>query len=619
MDQNQYNGNNDFFGAPQPPFNERGQEPQSASPVNPAGGFEPQHPFAQPPQPAPQGQPVYPPRPAYPQQQGFPPQSEGFNPIQHTAAYQDGAFERPAYPQPPVPPQAQPPVQEPADFSQSEYYASNADLRAAYESYNASLPPREEPQPAQPVNPQPVNPPQPDYAQPTYTQKNAAYAQPVQPPQPYAQPLPAQQLPASGAPKKAKGNKGLIIVIIVLSVLLAGSLGGILVYSLNHTPESSSFGEREKADGNDDHSLFDDLPEFTFPNRDNDKEPATKQPETTEPAHGESDYSNQTDKNYKGLELEKKPADAATGNYSAEYAFDKAAKSVVGVLCYSDSDEKSLASQGSGIIITSDGYVVTNAHVIGNSKNAYSLRVMAEDGVKYTAGVVGFDSRTDIALLKLKDAKNLSAAAFGDSDDLKLGEDIIVIGNPGGLSYQNSMTKGIVSAIDREASSKSIVKYIQTDAAINPGNSGGPAVNLYGQVIGIASAKIVSEQYEGMGFCIPSATAKEIIDDLMKNGYIEGRVKIGISGYAVEAEEIQTYGLPQGILIQEITAGGPCDGTDLQPDDVITEADGTAITSFADMYKVLENHKPGDKIKLKYYRYSTDKEGEVTVTLQEDK
>ena len=205
------------------------------------------------------------------------------------------------------------------------------------------------------------------------------------------------------------------------------------------------------------------------------------------------------------------------------------------------------------------------------------------------------------------------------ADELKLGEDIIIIGNPGGLSYQNSMTKGIVSAIDREASSKNMVKYIQTDAAINPGNSGGPAVNLYGQVIGIASAKIVDEQYEGMGFCIPSATAKDIIDSLMKNGYIEGRVRIGISGYAVGSEEIQMYNLPRGIVIQEILADGPCDGTDLQPDDVITEADGTAITSFSDIYKVLENHKEGDKIKLKYYRYSTDKEGEVEITLQADK
>ena len=317
--------------------------------------------------------------------------------------------------------------------------------------------------------------------------------------------------------------------------------------------------------------------------------------------------------------LEKKPADAAAGTYNAETAFTKASPSVVGVLGYTDSDEKSLGSEGSGIIMSEDGYVLTNAHVIGNSKTAYSIRVVTEDGVKYTAGVVGFDSRTDIALLKIKDAKGLTAATFGDSEELSLGEDILIIGNPGGLNYQNSMTKGIVSAIDREASSKSIVKYIQTDAAINPGNSGGPAVNMYGQVIGIASAKIVDEKYENMGFCIPSATVKKIVDDLMKQGYIEGRVKIGITGYAVTSSDMQMYDIPRGIVIQDIDENGSCGGTGLKSEDIITEADGTEITSFADIYKVLENHKEGDKIKLKYYRYSDESEGEVEVTLQADK
>lgn len=574
------NFNNDYYGVPQPPFNERGQVPPA---VNPAEGFEPQRPFAQPP-----AQPVQPAA-----------SGDGFNPIRHTAAYEGGAFEAPAYPQPGYgyaqPPQPQQPAPQPTDYSTPSYYNPQQDLRAAYQSYN-------EPAPQPSVQPQPPQPQQPYYAQPAQN--------------PYGQPASAPA--AAQAPKKSKGNKGLIIVIIVLSVLLAGSLGGILIYSLNNAAGSSTV-ERHKEDREDGgNGLFDNLPDFTFPDSGDDDKGDRQEP-TTAPAHDESDYSDQTDKSYKGLALEKKPADAATGDYTAETAFEKAADAVVGVMCYSDDDEKSLASQGSGIIISSDGYMVTNAHVIGNSKNAYAIRVITEDGIKYTAGVVGFDSRTDIALLKLKDAKNLTAAVFGNSDDLKLGEDIIIIGNPGGLSYQNSMTKGIVSAIDREANSKNMVKYIQTDAAINPGNSGGPAVNLYGQVIGIASAKIVDEQYEGMGFCIPSATAKDIIDSLMKNGYIEGRVRIGISGYAVGSEEIQMYNLPRGIVIQEILADGPCDGTDLQPDDVITEADGTAITSFSDIYNVLENHKEGDKIKLKYYRYSTDKEGEVEITLQADK
>ena len=219
----------------------------------------------------------------------------------------------------------------------------------------------------------------------------------------------------------------------------------------------------------------------------------------------------------------------------------------------------------------------------------------------------------------MDDAKNLKAAAFGNSDDIELGEDIIAVGNPGGLDYQNSITKGIVSAVNRRLSSSSLIKYIQTDAAINPGNSGGPIVNLYGQVIGIATSKIVSEKYEGMGFAIPSATAKDIINDLIKQGYISGRVRIGITGIAIDSATASSSNVPQGIYVQEILLGGPCDGTSLKTEDIITEADGEAVTSFADIYEILGNHKTGDKIKIKYYRMSDGSEGSVEVTLQEDK
>ena len=219
----------------------------------------------------------------------------------------------------------------------------------------------------------------------------------------------------------------------------------------------------------------------------------------------------------------------------------------------------------------------------------------------------------------MDDAKDLTPATFGNSDDVELGEDIIVIGNPGGLDFQNSLTKGVVSAINREGSSSSLVKYIQTDAAINPGNSGGPIVNLYGQVIGIATSKIVSEKYEGMGFAIPSATAKDIVDSLMKNGYVDGRVKIGITGEAVSSSAASQYNIPQGILIASVSADGPCANSGLKTNDIITEVDGQSVTNFSQVYEILENHKDGDKIKLKYYRYSDNSNGEVEITLQADK
>ncbi|MCI2112576.1 MAG: trypsin-like peptidase domain-containing protein [Ruminococcus sp.] len=408
------------------------------------------------------------------------------------------------------------------------------------------------------------------------------------------------------SPKK-KVNTGLVVIIVVLCVLLFGSLAGLFVYVTSNNSSQN----------NNSANSFD----FTMPNYGYNV-PSTEP--TTEPAseHKESDYSDRVDENYKGLALESKPKDADTNKeYTAEYAFNKVSDSVVGIVGYTDeitTVEKS-ATQGSGIIITSDGYVVTNAHVIGNSKTKYLLQVVTSDGKTYNAGVVGYDSRTDIAVLKMDDAKDLKAATFGDSEKIELGEDIIAVGNPGGLDYQNSITKGIVSAVDRKLSSTSLVKYIQTDAAINPGNSGGPIVNLYGQVIGIATSKIVSEKYEGMGFAIPSATAKDIVDTLMKKGYVEGRVKIGITGSNISSTAASTYGIPMGILVDEISKGGPCDGTELKKDDIITGIDDETIESFSDIYEILETHKPGDKIVIKYYRMSDDSTGEVEVTLAEDK
>ena len=414
--------------------------------------------------------------------------------------------------------------------------------------------------------------------------------------------------PMPPRPPKKKANAGLIALIVVLCVLLVGSMAGFFVYFVSENSK--------KQDDNSSNSYSFTMPNYGY------NIPSTEPTTAPVSEHKESDYSDKADANYKGVVLESKPKDADTNkSYTAESAFNKVSDSVVGIVGYTDeiTTVENSATQGSGIILTSDGYVVTNAHVIGNSKTAYLLQVVTSDGKSYNAGVVGYDSRTDIAVLKMDDAKDLKAATFGDSEKIELGEDIIVVGNPGGLDYQNSITKGIVSAVDRKMSSTSLVKYIQTDAAVNPGNSGGPIVNLYGQVVGIATAKIVSEKYEGMGFAIPSATAKDIIDTLMKKGYVEGRVKIGITGSNVSSDVASAYGIPMGIMVDEISKDGPCYGTELKTDDIITGVDDKEIQSFSDIYEILETHKPGDKIVIKYYRMSDQSTGEVEVTLAEDK
>lgn len=412
--------------------------------------------------------------------------------------------------------------------------------------------------------------------------------------------------------KKTKG--GIIALIIVLCSLLTIGFIGMMVYG---------FSADIKEDLNSNRS--DSGNSFRLPNKDS-TTPFETLPNTSSQGktHDESDYSDKVNKDYSGMKLESNPKDAKTNNsYTSAKASEKVSDSVVGILCYSDdvpdqADTTTASSQGSGIIFSQDGYVITNAHVIGNSKTAYAIRVVTSDGKEYKAGVVGYDSRTDIAVLKMDDAKGLTPATFGDSSQLEVGQDIIVVGNPGGLDYQNTTTKGVISALDRKLSTSSLTKYIQTDAAINPGNSGGPLVNYYGQVVGITTSKIVSETYEGMGFAIPSQTVKNIVDTLVKNGYVEGRVKIGISGIAVTSDQASNYNIPQGIYVQSIVSGGPCDGTSLEEGDIITEVDGETITSFADVYAILETHKPGDKIKVKYYSSSSG-DGEVEITLQEDK
>lgn len=438
------------------------------------------------------------------------------------------------------------------------------------------------------------------YGQPPYG-NNGTYNQQYNP-----------QMFAQYPQKKTKG--GIIALIIVLCSLLTIGFIGMMVYG---------FSADIKEDLNNNRS--DSGNSFRLPNKDS-TTPFETLPDTSSQnkTHDESDYSDKVNKDYSGMKLESNPKDTKTNDsYTAAKASEKVSDSVVGILCYSgdvpdQADTTTASSQGSGIIFSQDGYVITNAHVIGNSKTAYTIRVVTSDGKEYKAGVVGYDSRTDIAVLKMDDAKGLTPATFGDSSQLEVGQDIIVVGNPGGLDYQNTTTKGVISALDRKLSTSSLTKYIQTDAAINPGNSGGPLVNYYGQVVGITTSKIVSETYEGMGFAIPSQTVKSIVDTLVKNGYVEGRVKIGISGIAVTSDQASNYNIPQGIYVQSIVSGGPCDGTSLEEGDIITEVDGETITSFADVYAILETHKPGDKIKVKYYSSSSG-DGEVEITLQEDK
>ena len=584
---------NDFNNAqPQRPFNEKPEPPVNAEQA-PSFDFQPEKPLMQNPAPGDTQQFIPQPRQApeniNPAVQAPVPEAgkqfqDGFNPIEHTATYADNRFVNRQYPPQPMPQQMPPqmPPQMPQQPMPPQPFGYQAQQEAPTDYGEVRRYER-------------ATPPRPNYGygyQPQTQVYNGGYAQQIQPNQP--------------EPPKSKANKGLVFVIIVLSVLLAASIGGIIFFTFK---DADSSGNSKKNNSEIEFTIPNNK-DFTLPNADDNK--------TVEEKHSESDYSDKVDKNFKGISLENLPSDKSNSKYDSEYAYSKVSDSVVGIECYLD-DETTAESQGSGTIITSDGYVLTNAHVFGNSKKLYSIKVVDANNKKYNAGVVGFDTRTDLAILKMDDAKDLKAVTFGDSDNLKIGENIFIVGNPGGIEFKNSLTKGIVSALNRDASNKSIVKYIQTDAAINPGNSGGPAVNVYGQVVGIASSKIVDEKYEGMAFCIPSTTVKSIADSLMKYGYVQGRVKIGISGYAVSSAAASQYDVPTGILAETVSQDGPCGKAGVKAGEIVTEFDGTKISSFSDIYNKLEEHKDGDKVKIKVYNTDSKKEREVEITLQEDK
>lgn len=295
----------------------------------------------------------------------------------------------------------------------------------------------------------------------------------------------------------------------------------------------------------------------------------------------------------------------------AEQIFLNVSPSVV-FISASDQAETS-GNQGSGVIISEDGYIITNAHVL-----AQNVTVTATDGTVYSAKIVGLDNRTDLAVIKI-DAVGLKSAVFGNSDQLSVGAPVLSIGNPGGLDFSNSLTRGIVSAINRTVlPSNTITKYIQTDAAINPGSSGGALLNMYGQVIGINSSKIVSTSYEGMCFAIPSTSVKPVVEDLIKQGYVSNRVKLGIMGKEVTGTQAKNKSIPQGIIISSISDQSDFNNKDIQINDIITKINDIEITSFGVLYSELQKYNAGDVVTLTIFRPENGKTFDVGITLIAD-
>lgn len=536
------------------------------------------------PEPHPNGMPLYPPHPMPPQDLYYhaPPQP----------------YYRPA-PQYPVP-GYQMPMQsyappEPQGVPQQMYIQPP---QGAYVT----------PEQATYTRPQPVPPatqPTPIPQAPQASSQMPVPPSPVIPENPYTDSInrpyrPAQPAQPVDKPRTPTGTK---VFLIILSALLLAMLIGFIVYVANAADQNRSHNGNDNSGFNisdDDYDGFYD-DDYLYPSTYTEVEEeitlVADNGDTQQRDDDHPDSVGKPDENADGITLKALPKDKDDEKYTTQSAYESVCDSVVTVVCYQDEitdNVYDIASQGSGTVISADGYIITNAHVIGNSK-MFAVNIVMNSGDEYQAKIIGYDTWTDLALLKI-DAKDLRAVTFGDSDLINIGDDVIAIGSPGGAKYQNSLTKGIISAVDREISINKYVRYIQSDAAISPGNSGGPMCNIYGQVIGITSAKTTAAYYENMSFSIPSDTVKEIVNDLLHYGYVKGRVRIGITGAAITEEEIYYYGTPAGVLISEIAEDGSLANSDIKVNDIITSLDGVEITSFQDIYDVLADHQAGDKV-----------------------
>ena len=317
---------------------------------------------------------------------------------------------------------------------------------------------------------------------------------------------------------------------------------------------------------------------------------------------------------------------APEGQLSIAQIADKCKPSSVGIEVIVNNGFFTTSGVGSGFIISEDGYIATNNHVI---ENAASIKVLLDDKREFDAELIGRDAVTDLAVIKI-DAQNLPVAELGNSDNVKVGDLAIAIGTPAGIEFAGTVTDGIISAINRDVEITNnygqVVKtmtLIQTNATINPGNSGGPLINAKGQVIGINTLKLTS-QYEGIGFSIPINSAVSIFNQLIEHGevterdgsFVTGQGSIGITDYAeITPREAQYYDIPQGLLVIQINRNSSAAAAGLSRGDIIVAFEGTPVKTAAEINKLKADYKAGDEVTITVHR---DRVGEFDITFKLD-
>ncbi len=478
--------------------------------------------------------------------------------------------------QPAQAPQSEQPMQQPQAEQPAQAPQSEQPMQQPQAEQPAQTPQSEQPM-QQPQAEQPAQAPQNE--QPQAEEPRTPFQTPVQHPEfrqaqqqtGFGEVPPMSQKPHT--PKNKKHSRG-------LALGLCGVAAACLLFAGGAVVGNMAFGGHANSDSGTSASTSDSAPTLQINSK------------------PESDSSNSSD-NY----------DTADG-MAGEDIYKKVNPSVVSVI----STTSEGTGSGSGVIMSKDGYIITNNHVVDG---AQSVSVQLSDGTSLDAEIIGTDEQTDLAVIKVTPTSDLTAAEFGDSDELEPGEYAYAIGSPGGVQFANTITGGRISAINRDLTvNDRVMTLIQTDASINNGNSGGALINKYGQVVGITSAKLSGNAFgsatvEGMGFAIPINTAKDIVDELIQNGYVSGRPSIGITGQNVESAD----GKVSGVQVYSIDSRAKAASEGLQVGDVITAVDGTPTPDMDKVNELKQDKKAGDKLTLSVYRISTGKTLNITITL----
>lgn len=415
----------------------------------------------------------------------------------------------------------------------------------------------------------------------------------------YYRPQTNEYVYAPQPPKKKRNvGKGLLIAVVTVLSVFVVSLASVSLYRFVTSPGLPNDTLHSKVPM-DEHEFRNDADEEDVDDKNPMGDSGIEETEdVAENANGAGNAvapSRTQLRDFPSIEQLAAPDDAM----SIPDIYDKVSPSVVGVSC-----KVSRGTQlGTGFIISEDGYILTNAHVIDGGQ---TVMVVDSDMNEYEAEVIGSDAQTDIAVLKIDPSEmDIVPVEFGKSSELRIGELAIAIGNPLGFDLYGTMTTGIISGLNRTVTIEdNTMTLLQTSASINNGNSGGPLINAYGQVIGITSAKIDSTYGESLGFAIPIDEALPIVENLVQYGYVIGRPSIGISGKDI-TEILSIYlGVPEGVYVSSVVDGSGAQAAGIQPEDIIIGIEGTTITNMNELNEVKNKFKVGDTVTLTIYRTS---------------